>query len=143
MFKKLVGLVAFLSIVACGGGAPSEMAQFEPGLVGVYKLVEVRGPFPTYNTGNTLGTLTLDDNNIFTQGFSNILREDGIIPLEYDLGGEWHATLLNIDFNDLVMEWNTTKADGIGTGPGETLTVYDPANDIAFDWQWVTTPPRN
>jgi hypothetical protein len=143
MFTKILVCLALLFCVGCGGGSPSDIAQFEIGLVGQYELVELHGNgFDLVHAPGQarLGDMLLQDDNSFEQNFTNEAYDH--IGYMNDIG-TWHATLSTITFNGDRMGYDTSKANHLGTDIGDTLTIHDPFNDMVFVWYKVTTAPRN
>lgn len=143
MNKLLMALLLLLGLASCGGGDPSNIAQFEIGLVGQYELVELHGNgFDLVHAPGTarLGDMLLQDDNTFEQNFTNEAYNE--LGYFFD-SGEWHATLATITFNGVRSGYDTSKANHLGTDIGDTLTIEDPANDVTFVWYKVTTAPRN
>jgi len=143
MFKKILAVAVLLLATSCGGGDPSDMAPFEPGLVGQYALIEIHGDnFDIiHEEGQArLGDMLLQDDDTFEQNFT---RDAAERIGYYGRSGLWNATLATIEFNGLTMGYDTSKVGDIGADIGDLLTIDDPHTDIVFVWVKITTAPRN
>jgi len=142
MFKRLLVGVSAALLIGCGG-ASSDMAQFEPGLVGQYELVELHGDDFSliHESGDArLGDMLLQDDNSFEQNFT---FESGSELGYFSDAGDWSATLSVITFNDVRMGYDTSKPDSIGAEIGDLLFVDDYVNGFQYVWEKVTIAPRN
>jgi len=143
MFKKFFTALFLVFAAGCGGGDPSNMAPFEPGLVGQYELTELHGSnFDiVHQEGQArLGDMLLQDDDSYEQNFT---RDAAEVIGYYGRAGLWNATLATIEFSGQVMGYDTSKVGDIGTDVGDTLTIDDPYLDIVFVWVKITTAPRN
>lgn len=138
MNKLLISaLLSFSMLIGCGGGAPSDLAPYEIGLVGVYELDSFVMDGQEYNDSaqGWAGELWLQDDNTYQKIFTfpdlNIYE---------NIEDEWAATLTTFTLSDELFIWDS--ATDIGVPIGGILTLTE-GNGNIWNWRKVDTAPRN